>query len=492
MDATNAEDLSRYRSVMINRWEDPKKKLTMSTEDIEDEASEETTTDDRPTPPTPKKKLEEIDFEKTMREFVVAQRSSNEFVRNQLFNLKTKIEQGLKNHQAAIQDLETKFGRLADQYSIRPTGSLPSNTQTNLKPSSSNDKPYRPPPARNEHVNAIFTSSKKSYDQPENPNDRNTIIYDDSKDEADEAKERKNRKEKMEGCYAKFIDMIKEVRINVPLVDVLAGMLNYGKILKDLVRNKNFVILEMEEDNKVPLILGRPFLHIADAIIKVKNKELNLGVGDDRITFLIDKAMQHSYSNDDICFCMDVIDEVMEEELDALLNDSEPFLKIPEQEEEINDNFKELPLEENLRIKTSIQEPPTDLELKPLLEHLEYAFLEKDYLLPVVISALLEDDKKKRLVYVLKKHKEAFAWKTSDIPEFDIEIKNKKGAKNVAADHLSRLENPNLEELRDEDIDDNFSDKTFMNVSTDEEIPWFTDFANYLVRRILRKGLTYA
>ncbi|GJX37612.1 retrovirus-related pol polyprotein from transposon TNT 1-94 [Tanacetum coccineum] len=61
-------------------------------------------------------------------------------------------------------------------------------------------------------------------------------------------------------------------------------------------------------------------------------------------------------------------------------------------------------------------------------------------------------------------------------------IKNKKGAENVAADHLSRLENPNLEELRDEDIDDNFPDETLMNVlSNDEdEIPWFTDFANYL------------
>ncbi|GJT54736.1 reverse transcriptase domain-containing protein [Tanacetum coccineum] len=29
----------------------------------------------------------------------------------------------------------------------------------------------------------------------------------------------------------------------------------------------DFVILEMEEDSKVPLILGRPFLHIADAVI---------------------------------------------------------------------------------------------------------------------------------------------------------------------------------------------------------------------------------
>ncbi|GJS68842.1 reverse transcriptase domain-containing protein [Tanacetum coccineum] len=41
----------------------------------------------------------------------------------------------------------------------------------------------------------------------------------------------------------------------------------------------DFVILEMEEDNKVPLILGRPFLHTADAVIRVKQKQLNLGVG---------------------------------------------------------------------------------------------------------------------------------------------------------------------------------------------------------------------
>ncbi|GJY06125.1 hypothetical protein Tco_0373179, partial [Tanacetum coccineum] len=75
------------------------------------------------------------------------------------------------------------------------------------------------------------------------------------------------------------------------------------------------------------------------------------------------------------------------------------------------------------------------------------------------------------------------------LQEFDIEIKNKKGAENIAADHLSRLENPHLKELRDDDIDDNFPDETLMNVSSTEEdkIPWFVDFANYLVGKILIK-----
>ncbi|GJY74070.1 reverse transcriptase domain-containing protein [Tanacetum coccineum] len=73
-------------------------------------------------------------------------------------------------------------------------------------------------------------------------------------------------------------------------------------------------------------------------------------------------------------------------------------------------------------------------------------------------------------------------------------ITNKKGAENVAANHLSWLENPNLEELKEEDIDDQFHDETLMNVSSndEDEISWFADFANYLVRKILRKGLTYA
>ncbi|GJT16547.1 reverse transcriptase domain-containing protein [Tanacetum coccineum] len=128
----------------------------------------------------------------------------------------------------------------------------------------------------------------------------------------------------------------------------------------------NFVILQMEEDDKVPLILGRPFLHTADAIIRVKNKELNLRVGHDRITFLINKAMQHSHSNDDTWMSL-------------------------------------------TKIKNSIQDPTTDLVMKPLPKHLEYAFLEKESLLPVVISTILKDDEKKRLVSVLKKHKEAFS-----------------------------------------------------------------------------------
>ncbi|GJV66615.1 hypothetical protein Tco_1482124 [Tanacetum coccineum] len=68
------------------------------------------------------------------------------------------------------------------------------------------------------------------------------------------------------------------------------------------------------------------------------------------------------------------------------------------------------------KIKTSLEEPPTDLELKPLPNNLEYVFLEEPSFLPVIISSKLYAQNKSKIVSSLKKHKEAFTWKTTDIP----------------------------------------------------------------------------
>ncbi|GJT87730.1 reverse transcriptase domain-containing protein [Tanacetum coccineum] len=103
-------------------------------------------------------------------------------------DLKTKLETTTKNHQTSIQNLKAKFDRFADKQYGQPSGSLPSNTQHNLKGSSS--KPYQPPQAQNKHVNAVFTRSGKTYDPPINPNDQpndsETPINFDSGDEDDE------------------------------------------------------------------------------------------------------------------------------------------------------------------------------------------------------------------------------------------------------------------------------------------------------------------
>ncbi|GJZ23171.1 hypothetical protein Tco_0560630 [Tanacetum coccineum] len=61
-----------------------------------------------------------------------------------------------------------------------------------------------------------------------------------------------------------------------------------------------------------------------------------------------------------------------------------------------------------------IDEPP-EVELKDLPPHLEYAFLEGDNKLPVIIAKDLSVKEKAALIKVLKSHKQAIAWKLSDI-----------------------------------------------------------------------------
>jgi hypothetical protein len=69
-------------------------------------------------------------------------------------------------------------------------------------------------------------------------------------------------------------------------------------------------------------------------------------------------------------------------------------------------------------VKPSIENPP-ELELKDLPPHLEYAYLEKNDKLPVIISKGLKDEEKTRLLDVLRKHKSAIAWQISDIKGID-------------------------------------------------------------------------
>ncbi|GKF34214.1 hypothetical protein Tco_0107414, partial [Tanacetum coccineum] len=82
---------------------------------------------------------------------------------------------------------------------------------------------------------------------------------------------------------------------------------------------------------------------------------------------------------------------------------------------------KELKICEAKTDKSSIDEPP-EVELKDLPPHLEYAFLEGDNKLPVIIAKDLSVEEKSALIKVLKSHKQATAWKLSDIkginPEF--------------------------------------------------------------------------
>ncbi|GKB95265.1 reverse transcriptase domain-containing protein [Tanacetum coccineum] len=78
------------------------------------------------------------------------------------------------------------------------------------------------------------------------------------------------------------------------------------------------------------------------------------------------------------------------------------------------------------------------------------------------------------------------------LQEFDIIIREKKGAENLAADHLSRLENPHQSVLDKKEINETFPFETLSMVSFhgDSSIPWFADFANYHAGNFVVKGMS--
>ncbi|GJS71868.1 reverse transcriptase domain-containing protein [Tanacetum coccineum] len=170
------------------------------------------------------------DLQKQLSDFIKAQHSTNSFVKDTFMDLKNKLETKTKNHQASIQNLEAKFDRFADKQSARPSGSLPSNTQPNPKAFS---------------CNALADLGASI----------NLMPY---------------------SLYAKLsLETLKPTKMSVRLADrsfqypvgIAENMLvEVGKFTFPA----DFVILEIEEDSKVPLILGRPFLHTADAVIRVK------------------------------------------------------------------------------------------------------------------------------------------------------------------------------------------------------------------------------
>nr|GEV51321.1 reverse transcriptase domain-containing protein [Tanacetum cinerariifolium] len=77
------------------------------------------------------------------------------------------------------------------------------------------------------------------------------------------------------------------------------------------------------------------------------------------------------------------------------------------------------------------------------------------------------------------------------LQEFTFKVIDTKGAENLAADHLSRLENPHQNVLDLKEINESFPPETLNLVSTrgNFSTPWFVDFANYHVGNFVVKGM---
>ncbi|GJR65273.1 reverse transcriptase domain-containing protein [Tanacetum coccineum] len=248
----------------------------------------------------------------------------------------------------------------------------------------------------------------------------------------------------------------------------------------------DFVVLDFIADPRVPLILGRPFLRTAHALIDVYEGEITLRNDNKREPFKCGDAPSISYNNLESLKKVDLIDVTCEEysqevlgfsdsvaynnpsphfdpivftvsptltsfdESDFLLfEEADAFIAIDDEpvspvfnatyydpegdililEALLNNDPLPSPdqgdyypgIQKDLKVvepKESSLEPKDEIpevELKELPPHLEYAFLEENNKLPVIISKDLSQEEKTSLINVLKNRKQAIAWKLSDI-----------------------------------------------------------------------------
>ncbi|KAG7585657.1 Ribonuclease H-like superfamily [Arabidopsis thaliana x Arabidopsis arenosa] len=236
----------------------------------------------------------------------------------------------------------------------------------------------------------------------------------------------------------------------------------------------DFVVLEMDEEPKDPLILGRPFLATAGAIIDVKKGKIDLNLGKNlNMTFDIKNAMRKP-TIDGQLFWIEEMDQLADELLEELaeedhlknaltkngedgflhletlgyqkLLDSHKAVEESESFEELNGSATEV-MAVNDDNSTQAQpahsrtystehstatvdipaEPviPTSddwselkapkVELKPLPKGLRYAFLGNNSTYPVIVNDALTDEQVHLLLTELKKYRRAIGYSLDDI-----------------------------------------------------------------------------
>ena len=196
----------------------------------------------------------------------------------------------------------------------------------------------------------------------------------------------------------------------------------------------DFIILDMEEDSKVPLLLGRPFLATGAALIDMQKGVLTLRVGEEAIDFNLLQSLRN----------LDIDREVHNSVDDVYLNNSDSYhdcnaqLPINENEknfqypEDVNSNFLHNSLHsienvmslkqngmtkgDNNEEKEFHQETSAEgLVLKELPSQMKYAYLELPRSKPVIISARLCYAEEHKLLEILKKYQESIAWSIDEL-----------------------------------------------------------------------------
>ncbi|XP_059650646.1 uncharacterized protein LOC132296462 [Cornus florida] len=386
-------------------------------------------------------------------------------------------------HSQSLAKLETQVGQLAQALNRREDGKLPSQPVANPRGVRIIDE-VTGQEVHHEQVQAITTlrSGKRVENKVEEEeakkDEKWKKILEEKKERNEKAQEvppttepspeqrhvvvpfpqrlqETSKAAKQASKLQDIMEMFKQVKINLPLLDAIQQISAYTKFLKDMYRSTkqprgviedviikvdkfyfpvDFIVLDTEPvpepRRHIPVILGRPFLAAANASINCRTGVMDVSFGNMKVRLNIFNASQYPLDNND-CFLVDAIDECVEEmtpfaltkdPLKACLSyfDAESF-DVKKSIEEVNALFDvasmhnttpwKIPIEPLPQLSSKPPIPslecPPELELKQLPSHLKYAFLGPDCTLPVIISAKLSDVQEEKLLEVLANHREA-------------------------------------------------------------------------------------
>ncbi|GJY90288.1 reverse transcriptase domain-containing protein, partial [Tanacetum coccineum] len=261
----------------------------------------------------------------------------------------------------------------------------------------------------------------------------------------------------------------------------------------------DFVVIDYVVDPRVPLILRRPFFRMARALIDVYGEELTLRVDDEAITFKVGQTLRYSYNDAVSINRIDVINvaydlssplpskELHIEKLKIIKSSiyDPPELELKDLPSHLEYAFLEGTDKLPVIIAKNLKEDEKDLPFEIMCDASDYAVgavlgqrktkhfqpihyasktmtdaqahyttTEKELLVVVyafekfwpylVLSKTIVYTDHSTLKYLLAKQDakpRLLRWILL-LQEFDVIIRDKKGAENLAADHLSRLENP--------------------------------------------------
>ncbi|XP_070007948.1 uncharacterized protein [Nicotiana sylvestris] len=535
----------------------------------------------------------------------------------QLIGMNGKMQEKLAVHDSAIKNIETQLGQLSMALNNRTQGTLPADT--NINPKEQNPNQLMAVSLRNgrdlDREQEVAQSSKETTPatlvllEVDESAELTEVVIEQVQDDKGKAKESEqaaeqvvplvpqnpNRekpassaqrvipapfpqrlvKPKKEDQYRKFMEMLRQIQLNIPLMDALREMPGYAKMMKDLMSRKfdfqdlsivtltqtcsavmtrpmaqkmsdpgsytipctirsyafakelcylganinlmplaiytklgigrarptlmllqlvdrtikrptgilddvlvqvgkfifpaNFVILDCQVDEEIPIILGSPFLDTGRVLIDCESGELKMRLNDEKVILNVQQSMRRpsEYAN---CSLVEAVDVILHED-DETLTAKDPLEACLTNLEEMDGKglvewvmelegqgfWKKEPQFESLELekratpltKPSVEEPPK-LELKSLLAHLRYVFLGLDSTLPVIISFGLLDVQVEKLLQVLQECTTAIGWTMADIkginPEFCMhKILLEEGNK-PSREHQRRL-NPNMKEV---------------------------------------------